>query len=271
MLLYNNQFIPEEELRLPLSNRAFQYHDGFFETVMVRNGQVSFWEAHLERIREAARALQLELPALLFSNAFTDRLLALAHGQQAVHAARIKLKIWRKGGGLYTPETNQVDWLATAQPASLPDTRLLEVGVCQQIHTLPSPFSHFKGPNAPLYVLAGLEKKARRMDDMLLLDKNGAVSELISANVWWIKDEVLYTPPLETGCVNGVLRRSIFRWCATRQAPVSEQMAGTDALLEADTVFASNVTGIKIISSIAGHPLATTHPIVSKLREDLFG
>ena len=226
LLLYNNHILPDAELLLPLTNRAFQYNDGFFETVIIRQGKLSFWKTHEQRMQEAAKALGLQLPPLFFSHEFADRLLELATHQQALSHGRLKLKVWRSGAGLYTPETNEVDWLVTVNPATPLVTTPLQVGVCQQTNTVYSPLSHFKGPHAPLYVLAGLEKKASAKDDMLLLDRQGAVAEFISSNIFWLRTEVLYTPPLETGCINGVLRRSIINWCQQRQVQLTEKLIG---------------------------------------------
>ena len=271
MLLYNNHILPEDELRLPLSNRAFQYNDGFFETIIVRQGRLSFWEAHVQRMQEAAQALKLRLPPLFFSEDFEGRLLELATQQHALPHGRLKLKVWRAGAGLYTPETNNVDWLATAQPGETIYSSPLNVGVCRQTFTLYSPLSHFKGPNAPVYVQAGLEKKACGKDDMLLLDRQGAVSEFTAANVFWIMNEAIYTPPLETGCINGVLRRSILGWCRQQHVKLEECSATVDQLYQADVVFAANVTGIKAVSHIEETKFSTQHPLLDRLQSGLFG
>ncbi len=270
MLLYNNELMRADALRLPLTNRAFQYNDGFFETIMIRHGELCFWEAHQQRMQEAAHALQLNLPAYFFLAQFPVKLLKLAQAQQAQQLGRIKLKVWRAGAGLYTPETNTADWLATAQPVSPATENPLRVGVCQHVQAHYTPLSHFKGPNAPLYVMAGLEKKSIGLDDLLLLDRRGAIAEFISANVFWIKNGALYTPALETGCVNGVLRRSIFRWCELHEVTVMEEVAEVNNLYEADAVFAANVTGIKTVGSLEGKEISTNHPLLQRLKEELF-
>lgn len=271
MLLYNNQFVPENELRLPLTNRAFQYNDGFFETIIIRDGNLCFWEMHKQRMHEAAKALRLQLPPLFFTADFTNKLLELATQQQALLHGRLKLKVWRAGAGLYTPETNEVDWLAEVQPATLVPKSPVQVGVCQETYTFYSPFSHFKGPNAPVYVLAGLEKKARAKDDMLLLDRQGAVAEFISSNVFWIKDDIIYTPRLGTGCINGVLRRSIINWCCQQQVEIRETTAEIEQIYQAAFVFGANVTGLRTVSHMEKIEFPTQHPLLKQLQRDLFG
>jgi branched-subunit amino acid aminotransferase/4-amino-4-deoxychorismate lyase len=266
LLLYNNTFLAEHELRLPITNRAFQYNDGFFETIMVVNGKLRFWSDHQERMKEAAKALQLTIPHSFWDGDLEANLLQLADKNSASGYGRLKLKIWRAGAGLYTPQRNEVEWLATAEPTSPIPDKGIQIGICQTARTVFSPLSHFKGPNAPLYVLAGLEKQSQLCDDMLLLDAKGNVAELISSNIFWIEDDVLVTPALKSGCVNGILRRNIIRWCQQQGIGVLEKLAKTEELFQADSVFAANVTGIKGITSLGQAILPQKHRFKNRLQ-----
>ncbi len=269
-LLYNGILISEQELRLPLHNRAFQYNDGFFETIVVQQCKLRFWPDHVARMQEAAQTLRLQLPAEFASSEFADKLLKLAEQNGAINYGRLKLKVWRSGAGLYTPEENSTDWLATVHAQAPAAVKPLHIGICSSTFTNYSPLSYFKGPNALLYVLAGIEKKDQQADDMLLLNRQGIVSELISSNIFWINNDIIYTPALDTGCVNGIVRRNIVRWCQAQSIKLKEVYFKPERLFKAEAVFASNVTGIKYISSINKSSFAASHPILDKLKEDLF-
>ncbi|SFF85098.1 aminotransferase class IV [Pontibacter chinhatensis] len=266
-ILYNNQQLPESELRLPLHDRAFQYNDGFFETAILQDGRIRLWHSHLERIWEAAQALQLELPSCFYSGELEAKLLELVRQQGAANYGRLKLKVWRAGAGLYTPQTSQVNWLATAAPTSPAADKPLRLGICQHVRTSYTSLSHFKGPNAPLYVMAGLEKQEH--DDMLLLSPQGKVAELISSNIFWLKEGVLYTPELSTGCVNGILRRNILAWCSGRSIAVQQVQHNPEELYLADAIFAANVTGIRAVASINGRDLPQQAHFMEELRNGL--
>ncbi len=269
MLLYNNQFLSEQELRLPITNRAFQYNDGFFETIMVVNGKLRFWEDHQNRIQEAANSLQLATPDFFWNGNLEERLLELAGKESASDYGRLKLKVWRAGAGLYTPQTNDMEWLATIEATSPIPDKGIAIGICQTVKTSFTPLSHFKGPHAPLYVLAGIEKQTSKFDDMLLLDANGHVAELISSNIFWVTGNVLVTPALQTGCVNGILRRNIIRWCQQLGIAVQEKMVRPEELFQAGSVFAANATGIKGINSLNRHVLAQNNAFVDRLKTAL--
>lgn len=268
-ILYNKQLLQAEDLHLPLTDRAFQYNDGFFETAIIRNGRVRFWPDHQQRMREAAAALKVELPDYIYEADGEHLLLQLAQQEKATNFGRLKLKVWRAGEGLYTPSTNKVNWMATVSPAIASAMAPLHIGICRQVHTAYTAVSHFKGPNAPLYVLAGLEKQAIKLDDMLLLSSSGYVAELQSSNVFWLRGEVLYTPDLRSGCVNGIVRRNILRCCAAQNQPVQEVLQEPETLQQADAVFAANVTGIRGIASINGEALQQKEAFLEQLRKEL--
>lgn len=269
-LLYNNHLLHKSEFRLPFTNRAFQYNDGFFETIIIRQGRLCFWADHVQRINEAAVTLGLAVPDYFNLPSFEEKLLELAAQQQATEHERLKLKVWRAGAGLYTPETNEVDWMASVQPATLPSALPLQVGLSRQVRTQYSPLSHFKGPNAPLYVMAAIEKDKRNLNDMVLLDQQNNVAELISSNIFWLKENKFYTPSLNTGCINGILRRNILRWCHQNKVKVAEVLADVDQLYHADCVFSANVTGIKMVASIEEISLSTQHSLVEQVALELF-
>jgi branched-subunit amino acid aminotransferase/4-amino-4-deoxychorismate lyase len=210
--------------------------------------------------------LKLAIPAYFWNGELEENLLQLAKQRNALKLGRLKLKVWRAGAGFYTPQTSDIEWLATAEITQLIPDAGTKLGICQSVKTYFSPLSHFKGPHAPLYVLAGMEKQASDFEDMLLLDAQGFVAELISSNIFWMNENVLVTPALETGCVNGILRRNIIRWCQQQGIVVHEKLAEPEELLHADSVFAGNVAGIKGLVSLDGHILHLNQDFETRLK-----
>lgn len=268
-LLYNGLLLHEDELKIPATNRAFQYNDGFFETMMIANGKIRFWQDHLYRMQAAAIALKMNLPNHFRKPAFEEQLLHLAENNLANDFGRLKLKVWRGGAGLYTPETNLSDWLVTIKPAIAPSDSLDKVGICTTVKTHYSPYSFFKGPFSLQYVMAGIEKQERGYDDVIILNRQDLISELTSSNIFWYQQDTLYTPALETGCINGIMRRHILRVCLQEGINIKEAYYDVESILQADAVFSSNVTGIKEIKNLISFDLDTGHEIIGLLRNSI--
>jgi branched-subunit amino acid aminotransferase/4-amino-4-deoxychorismate lyase len=268
-LLYNGRIIPEEELSLPVSNRAFQYSDGFFETIIFANGKPRFWTDHVARMQEACAILRLEFPEEFLAKDFLKQVFELGKINECGSIVRVKLKVWRAGQGLYTPQTNHVDWLVTTQSFVQPPLIPLKVGICQTIATVASPFSGFKGINAPVYVLASLEKQDRSLDDLLLLDTQGNLAEGTYANLFWVKNQTIYTPSLLTGCLNGVMRRNIIRWAVKNNWQIQEGFYLPAELRNAEVVFTGNVTGLRPIRLLEDEELALDLSKLERLQAEL--
>nr|WP_240336950.1 aminotransferase class IV [Rufibacter sp. SYSU D00308] len=250
---------------MPLTNRAFQYNDGFFETLILEEGRVRYWPEHQERMAEAATALHLLLPQELLAGQFPAQVALLAQQNRCGALARIKLRVWRAGEGLYTPQTDRVEWMVTAHPATEPSTVPLQAGLCQTVHTVPSPFSQFKGFNSPVYVVASREKASRGLDDLVLLSPEGQLAELTFSNLFWVKDKTLYTPALTSGCLNGVMRRNLLKKAPQHGWQVAEVLRLPSALEEADLVFAGNVTGLRPLASLQEHQLKLDAALFSEV------
>lgn len=245
-LVYNGDIIAETGLSLSTNDRAFQYGDGFFETIRYERGQLQSWPDHADRIQEGLQALRLILPDSVPLSTFPQLIEQLVTANQLQQqVARVKLQIWRQPGGLYTPSTHQANILITARPGQpFAISHRPNVGIFDAVRLSASPLSGIKTLNALPYVLAGLAKQEGPYDDMLLLDQHGHLAECIASNLFWFQGNQLVTPALATGCINGITRRRLLRIFPNTQ----EGLFTPDALADADAVFAANVAGIQFFT-----------------------
>ncbi|MBO0935003.1 aminotransferase class IV [Fibrella sp. HMF5335] len=243
-LVYNSDVLSVASFGVQSTNRAFQYGDGLFETIRYEGGKLWFWPDHVDRLTRGMAALQLA-PAVPFN---TDELRAtlldlVQQNGLANGPARLKLQVWRQPGGLYTPTTHTADWLLTAQPTEpFGITSKARLGIFRDVRLSPSSISPFKTLNALPYVLAGLFRQQHHYDEALLLDTHGHIAECVASSIFWVKAHQLFTPSLETGCIDGIVRRQIMR-----NHPVQEGLFLPEVLADADAVFCANVNGIQAL------------------------
>ena len=72
------------------------------------------------------------------------------------------------------------------------------------------------------------------------LTESGFLAEGITSNLFWVKDEVLYTPSLETGILNGITRQFILTLAEQLMMQVQEGLYLETTLLEAEEIFFTN-------------------------------
>lgn len=104
----------------------------------------------------------------------------------------------------------------------------------------------------------GLERAYRQAtrinaDDALLLLPGGRLSETSRGNLFWTKNGVVFTPPLQTGCLAGLARAWVLDACWRAGIPASERQGGLENLKRANGVFRTNaVIGVEWVSEIIG-------------------
>ncbi len=115
-------------------------------------------------------------------------------------------------------------------------------------------FSAIKSNNYMLSAQAGMYAREHNLDDCALLNPYGRVAETTIANVWWVKANRVFTPPLTEGCVAGVMRRWLLESLPAAGYPVQERPVDPDELASADEIFISNaIQGIRWVRNFGGH------------------
>lgn len=267
-VMFNNTLYKSGDLHLDWQDRSFMYGDGLFETIMIKEGKVCFLDLHRERLLLGMKTLAMEVPPLLEEDVMKKALLNVAAMNGLSENARLKLQVWRKTGGLYTPQHNQVNTLIAASLSKARPAIVKKAAIAKRVKLHYSAYSAFKTCNALPYILAGIEMNERRLDEIILLDTDGNVSECSSSNIFWIKNGRIATPALTTGCISGIMRKHIIQQATLNHQPVQEVKAPQDVLLEADQVFCCNVTGIYCFQEIAGasYDTAREHELFKWIR-----
>ncbi|MBN8826231.1 MULTISPECIES: aminotransferase class IV [unclassified Spirosoma] len=253
-LVYNSDVLSENDFCLSANDRAFQYGDGLFETIRYENHQIWFWSDHIDRLTAGMAALQFNPPDAQFAETIFQHIQALLIANKLIdQSARIKVQVWRQSGGLYTPAQNSFNLLITTKPGSpFSISEKTTTGIYEDFRVSKSPVSSFKTINSLPYVLAGLYKQQHGFDEVVLLNTHGYLSECLASNLFWLSKETLFTPSLETGCINGILRRQLIRLAAENSLNVQEGTFQPTSLIEAEAVFCTNVMGIQWLQQVNG-------------------
>ena len=103
-----------------------------------------------------------------------------------------------------------------------------------------------------------------------MLNLEGEVTEGSGDNIFFVKDGVLYTPPVEVGILSGITRRFVMQeLCPAEDLRCEEKRFGIDELLEADEVFMTgSAAEIIAVTRIDDTTIGTgaEGPITNRLR-----
>lgn len=240
---------------LEMPNRAMSFGDGLFETMVWDRNEIRFFDKHLNRLIRGMKVLGLN-SSKINGQELIDFLSIQFQGERK----RIRWNVYRAGAGKYTPETSGVfQTLQISRFTAAPSLKT-KVDVSMKIQLFPSIWSEFKTLNGLPYVLANQERKERGLDEIILLDNRGYISESGASNIFWIKADVIYTPALSCSCINGISRQVILEDLRRKKIQFGEGEFLPSELDDADQVFVSNCTGISYLENF-NHKKYSTEPL----------
>ena len=250
-IIYNNQFYDKNEFSISLENRAFLYGDGLFESVKVFNGRAFNLDAHLNRMFEGAKFLNLDLR--MRKEDMQNQINLLLKENSISDAAYLKIMVFRSEGGKYLAENNKASFLIVTETDSQKQFELnkngIELGLFSAQLKPMSELSNFKTISALQSVLCANEAREKGKDDCLMLNSENNIIESANSNVFYVKEGVIYTPKLSEGCVDGTMRNLIMN-LKQLTFQIQETKVELEQLFSADEVFLTNsIQGVRWVAS----------------------
>lgn len=272
-VFYNGEFVDGLQPLLTAEDRSYRYGDGLFESLVAFDGSMPMLPYHYERLRHSCDILLMKLPAHFNFDWLKDTLTILLT-KNAFTNARIRIQVSRASGGLYLPPSNQTEVLITCN--SIPNNMF----EWSSINATFSPYrvdmgvlSNLKTTSKIQYVMSALQAQKVGAEECFMFNIKGTLADAVSSNVFIVKDDMIITPALTNGGVNGVLRRYVISVLENEYKVVQADVLMND-IDEADEIFLTNaVKGIQSVA-VAGSVVysdAVTRRIFNKVNESISG
>lgn len=254
MINFNGTIATEEQL-ISINNRGLAYGDALFETIKISHGKLLFWEDHYFRLMASMRIMRMEIPMNFTMEFLEEEIHKLLEAKLLKNqSSRVKLTVFRNEGGLYTPTTNDVSYIIDTKALSDDFYKInenhYEVDLFKDYYVAPSLLSTLKSNNKALNVVGSIYAKENNLNNCLLLNTNKHVVEALNGNVFLVKGNVIKTPPIDDGCLKGVMRTQIIS--VVKSMPDYELLEDSISPFEiqkADEMFLTNViVGIQPIT-----------------------
>lgn len=271
IISFNGKIGPASEAAIPPLNRAQSLGDGLFETIFWTGKKCLFLKDHLQRLDQGVKTLGLKREQDLLQK-LKEQIHALIAERSLLSFSRIRLTLFRAGGGAYYPPSDEFHTLIQYAPLES-DPWIHEAPLTATlVNRIPLQYtavSGIKSISALPYVYASSEARRRGAEEPVLVDQNGNLAEFGSGNLFVIRGEELLTPHPFTGCLPGIMRRSIIREARRMGYKIKLVYLHPDELLPSDTVFFCNVIrGLRPLALLNTNRIfETKHPILDKLKE----
>lgn len=259
---------------LHADNRSFRYGYGLFETMLLTNGEIQRKDLHWERLFKGMKQLGFDIPVHLTAALLEEQVLRTVDRNNAAALCRVRLQVFPGNGGLYDGDSFQPEYIIECFPleehiAQLNENGLV-AGIAEGLYKSADSLSHLKTSNALVYAAAARQAKQYKWNDALITNTAGHIIESTIANIFWIKNEQVYTPPLSEGCIAGVMRHHIIQSLSAQNRIVQETPLTKAMLVDADEVFLSNaIRRIKWVKETEDRVYSNT--FTQKLYNAIFG
>ena len=248
--IFNNEIVNSNEIVLSKTNRGFSYGDGFFETIKFFKGSVFNFQNHFKRIIFSASLLDLKFDLTILE---LEILITKIIKINNLLNGSVKIIIYRESEGKYLPLTNKSSFYISCTKDSSDEfvlnTKSLKIDLYKDNFKSDSPLSNIKSLNSLLYVMASIYAKKNNFDDVLIFNSNKRIIESTNSNLFLFSDDVIYTPPLSDGCVDGTMRRLIVDILKIKYTISIESITESQLLRSSEIFLTNSFSGLKWVGS----------------------
>ena len=255
MINHNGTLSSPEDAQLNPFNRGLLYGDGLFETIRAVNGKLLFWEDHYFRLMASMRILRMEIPREFTPEFLEEELLKTLTASGLIdQTARIRITVYRSGGGTYLPEDRGVGYYAFAKahpnPFYLLNEEPYEVELYKDHYINADLISTLKTTNKIVHVTGSIYAQENGYDNCLLVNNEKNIAEALQGNLFLVKGNYIKTPPLTDGCLRGVIRKQLINIIGLMDEYTFEEASISPfELQKADELFITNtIMGIQPIT-----------------------
>lgn len=280
LLIYvNGEIKPKAEAVVSVYDSGFMMGDGVWEGIRLYNGRWTFLDEHIDRLFEAAKAIDLDIG--MSQNQLISAVLETqkANGMSTDAHARLMVTRGVKTRPFQHPKLSQqgptvVIIMEHSRP-KMP--RPLRLATVPHLRGLPMTQDPKLNSHSKLNcILACIAAEKAGADEALMLDIHGFVNTTNACNFFIVRKGHVWT---STGdyCMNGITRAKVIELCRANEIPVFERNFGLLETYSADEAFLTGTFGAQTpVGMIDGRVIGTGQigPVTERLRglyKDLVG
>ncbi|HMD33198.1 MAG TPA: aminotransferase class IV [Candidatus Acidoferrales bacterium] len=268
-VFHNDRLAPIEEVRLSPGQAGLLNGYGLFTTLRVTSGVPFAFERHWRRLEKDAERIHLPMPYA--ADAVRGHVAEVIHANEVREgAARVYLTyntlgFWRSDESM--PEVDLIIYTAGLPPHREP----ARLGLRANGRFAASPLCSVKTTAWLNNVWHLTEAQKAGFDEVVLLNERGEVAECTAANVFAVRAGKVLTPPLASGCLEGVTRSVLLEIAPRIGIPAEERRLTTDDLRGADEMFISSTNRNLIgVGEMDGHAFSGAPGPVTRRLEEAF-
>ena len=271
LIWINGALKPRAEAMVSVYDSGFMLGDGVWEGLRLYNGKWAFLDDHMDRLFEAAKAIDLDIgmtrAAVIAALEDTRR----ANEMQTDAHARLMVTRGVKMRPFQHPALSRsgptVAIIMEHSKPSIP--RPIRLATVPHLRGLPMTQDPKLNSHSKLNcILACIAAEKAGADEALMLDIHGFVNTTNACNFFIIRKGEVWT---STGdyCMNGITRQKVIDLCRNNDIPVFEKNFSLVETYSADEAFLTGTFGAQTpVGEIDGRVISTGNlgPLTTRIR-----
>ncbi len=267
----NGEIVPRAEAKVSVYDSGFMLGDGIWEGLRLYNGKWAFLDEHMDRLFEAALALDLDITMDRAGVIAALEATRKANSMEGNTHARLMITRGVKTKPFQHPALSQsgptMVIICEHSTPSIP--RPIRLATVPHMRGLPMTQDPKLNSHSKLNcILACIAAEKAGADEALMLDINGFVNTTNACNFFIVRKGAVWT---STGdyCMNGITRQKVIDLCRTNDIPVYERNFSLVDTYGADEAFLTGTFGAQTpVASLDGRPIGSgaLGPVTKRLR-----
>lgn len=237
----NGEYYTKDDAKVSVYDHGFLYGDGIFEGLRIYEGNIFRCKEHLDRLYDSAKSIDLKVP---LDPAEMTRALVETVRKNGLRNGYIRLVVSRGPGdlGLDPRRSRGANVVIIAEqlaiyPEEAYKTGLRMVSAAPRRNAPDALNPKIKSLNYLNNVLVKIQANLAGVEEAIVLNAQGYVTEGSGDNIFIVKRGVVITPPGWVGALEGITRGAIIDICKKVGYPVKEEPFALHDVYAADEVF----------------------------------
>lgn len=256
----NGKLVPFKDAKVHVLTHALHYSTSIFEGIRcynTQNGSAIFrLPEHIDRFFKSAKLYSMKMQ--FSKKQISDAILRTVKASGLKECYIRPLAYYGYGTMGLTPTQNKVDvsiacweWKMGESKAGKFSGAKCKVSSWTKIDSRSQPMQAKAAANYSNAALARMEALENGYDEAIMLNSHGNIAEGSAENIFIVKDEIISTPPLSAGGLEGITRDSVIQIIEENGGFVIERDLERDDLYTADEIFMTGTAAeVKSVTQI---------------------
>lgn len=240
LIYFQNKWQKPGSAKISILDRSVLFGDSIFETLRTSAQKLELFEEHFKRLKQSSKLSGIPVPKS--KNEIKKIMFQGIKKINSENNLRIRLVVTRGENELMLmpPQKAKPElFMIVSEIKSIKPPLKVLISSYERVSNKAIP-SIIKNGNYFNQILALKEAQTKGFDDAIFLNSQGFVAEATTSNVFCVKNNVLYTPPLENGLLAGTIRKRVIQTAGKLKIKVVQKKFKAGFLLKADEVFLTN-------------------------------